>query len=70
MEVSSNVTGSQNIFTPDDSLRDNLGFKPKVLIEEYSISDYLVNILSFDDIFLETYLSGDDFRKQAICKNS
>ena len=40
-------------FTPSDSIRDLLGFKPKVIHEEHNLSDYPVNILSFDDIFLE-----------------
>ena len=43
----------QIIFTPNDSIRDLLGFKPKVLVEEYNLSDYPVDILSFDNIFLE-----------------
>ena len=30
-----------------------MGFKPKVLQEEYNLSDYPVDILSFDKIFLE-----------------
>ena len=40
-------------FTPNDSTRDLLGFKPKVLTEEYNLSEYPVDILSFDNIFLE-----------------
>ena len=35
-------------------MRDLLGFKPKVIQEEYNLSDYPVDILSFDKIFLET----------------
>ena len=45
--------GRQIIFTPNDSIRDLLGFKPKVLVEEYKLSDYPVDILSFDNVFLE-----------------
>ena len=40
-------------FLHNDSIRDSLGFKPKVLQEEDSLSDYYVDILSFDNIFLE-----------------
>ena len=40
-------------FTPNDSIRDLLGFKPKVLQDEYNLSDFPVEILSFDNIFLE-----------------
>ena len=53
MEISSNNTGSQVAFTPDDSIKDFLGFKPVVLHEEYNLSDYPVNMLSVDKIFLE-----------------
>ena len=41
----------------DDSIRDLLGFKPKVKHEEYNLSDYPVDILSFDKIFLECDLA-------------
>ena len=40
-------------FSPNDSMRELLGFKPKVIYEEYNLSDYPVDILSFDNIFLE-----------------
>ena len=40
-------------FSPNDKMRDLLGFKPKVIHEEYNLSDYPVDILSFDNIFLE-----------------
>ena len=49
----SNITGSQIAFTPDFGIRDLFGFIPKVLHEELNLSDYLVDILSFDNIFLE-----------------
>ena len=48
IETSSNNNGSQIAFTPDDSIRDLLGFKPKVIHEEYNLSDYPVDILSFN----------------------
>ena len=34
-------------------MKDLLGFKPKIIQEEYNLSDYSVDILSFDNIFLE-----------------
>ena len=45
---------STNNFLPSDSIRNLLGFKPKLLHEEYNLSDYPVDILSFDNIFIET----------------
>ena len=35
-----------------DILRVVLGFQPKVIHDEYNLSDYLVNLLSFDSISL------------------
>ena len=46
--------GPQISFLPSDSIRDLLGFKPKLLHEEYNLSDHTVDILSFDNIFIET----------------
>ena len=40
-------------FMFDDSMRDLLGFKPKIIHEEYNLSDYPVDIISFDNNFLE-----------------
>ena len=40
-------------FMFDDSMRDLLGFKPKIIHEEDNLSDHPVDILSFDNIFLE-----------------
>ena len=31
MEISSNITGSQIAFTPDDSIRDISELKPKII---------------------------------------
>ena len=45
--------GRQISFMHDDSIRDLLGFKPKIIHEEHNLSDYPVDILSFDNIFLE-----------------
>ena len=46
--------GWQISFVQDDSLRDLPGLKPKALHEEYILSDYPVDILSFDKNFFET----------------
>ena len=40
-------------FMFDDSIRDLLGFNARTLYEEYSSSPNPVDILSFDNIFLE-----------------
>ena len=40
-------------FVPDDSIRDLLGFNKTTIYEEYNLSQNLVDILSFDNIFLE-----------------
>ena len=41
------------IFIPDDTIRNLLGYNSVVTYEEYNSSDNLVDILSFDIIFLE-----------------
>ena len=48
-------------FVQDDTLRDFLGFKPSVIYEEYITSDKPVDILSFDNIFLETDIAQEWF---------
>ena len=40
-------------FSPDDSIRDLLGFIKTSIYEEYNLSPNPVDILSFDNIFLE-----------------
>ena len=40
-------------FMFDDSIRDLLGFNARTLCEEYTPSDHPVDILSFDNVFLE-----------------
>ena len=40
-------------FIPDDSIRDLLGFTKTTKYEEYNLSENPVDILSFDNIFLE-----------------
>ena len=41
-------------FIPDDSVRDLLGFNKTTIFEEYILSPNPVDILSFDNIFIET----------------
>ena len=57
MENSPNITDSEIAFTPDDSIRYLFGLKPKVIHEEYTLSDYPVDILPFDNIFFETVIA-------------
>ena len=40
-------------FVPDDSIRDLLGFNKSTIYEKYNLSPNPVDILSFDNIFLE-----------------
>ena len=41
-------------FRPDDSIGSLLGFNERTIYEEYNLSDNPVDILSFDNIFIET----------------
>ena len=41
-------------FIPDDSMRVLLGFNKTTIFEEYNLSPHPVDILSFDNIFIET----------------
>ena len=41
-------------FAPDDSIGDLLGFNKTTIFEEYNLSPNPVDILSFDNIFIET----------------
>ena len=41
-------------FAPDDSIGDLLGFNKTTIFEEYNLSHNPVDILSFDNIFIET----------------
>ena len=50
-EISSNITDSQNAFTPNDSIRDLLEYKPVIIHEEYNLSHYPVDIISFNKNF-------------------
>ena len=42
----------------DDSIKDLLGFNARTLYEEYTPSNIPVDILSFDNIFLECDISN------------
>ena len=53
IEIKPNFVGTQITFTPDDSIRDLLGFDSVVNYEKYNLSQNPVDILSFDNIFLE-----------------
>ena len=53
VEISSNFTGIQIAFTLDDSNKNLVRFKPVVIHEEYSLSDYPVDFLSFHNTFHE-----------------
>ena len=41
-------------FRPDDTIGSLLGFNKRTIYEEYNLSDNPVDILSFDNIFIET----------------
>ena len=46
--------GTVITFIPDDSIRGLLGFNKTTIFEEYNLSPNPVDILSFDNIFIET----------------
>ena len=41
-------------FVQDDSIRDLLGFDPLVIFQQYNLSHNPVDMLSFDNFFLQT----------------
>ena len=41
-------------FNPDDTIRELLGFSPETLYEKYNLSHNPVDVISFDNIFIET----------------
>ena len=52
-------------FVPDDSIGDLLGFNKTTIFEEYNLSPNPVDILSFDNIFIETDIAkGMIFREK------
>ena len=62
-EVKSNLIRSQSSFLPDDSVRDLLGFDAVTLHQTYNQSHNPVDILSIDNIFIETDTSQGLFFK-------
>ena len=43
-----------NWFHPNNSIRDFLGFEPKIIYEEHNLSDYAIDdTLLFDNTFLQ-----------------
>ena len=53
IEVKQNFNGAQFIFTPNESIRDLLGFDSVVIYEKYILSRNPVDILSFGNFFLK-----------------
>ena len=51
-------------FTPDDSIRDLLGFNKTTKYEKYNLSPNPVDIISFDNIFIETNIAQGMIFKQ------
>ena len=54
-------------FTPDDSIGDLLGFIKTKIYEEYNLSPNPVDILSFDNTFLECYIAQGMVFKRKRC---
>ena len=54
IEISSNITGTQIASIPNNSMRYLLVFKPVTIHAEQNLSHYPVDVLTFDDIFLQT----------------
>ena len=53
LEIQPNIIGTQITFNRDDSFTDLLGFDSVEIYEKYNLSQKLVVILSFDNIFPE-----------------
>ena len=51
-------------FSPDDSIRDLLGFDKTTIYEKYNLSPNPVDIISFDNIFIETNIAQGMIFKQ------
>ena len=51
-------------FKPDDSIRDLLGFNKTSIYEKYKLSPNPVDIISFDNIFIETNIAQGMIFKQ------
>ena len=57
IQIKSNFIGSRNSFNHDDSGRELLGFDSVVIYEQYNLSPNPVEILSFDNLFMETNIA-------------
>ena len=55
IEISAQGQAIQSV--PDDSIRDLLGFNKTTIYEEYNLSPNPVDILSFDNIFLDCVIA-------------
>ena len=51
-------------FTPDDGIRDLIGFNKTTIYEKYNLSPNPVDIISFDNIFIETNIAQGMIFKQ------
>ena len=51
-------------FSPDDIIRDLLGFNKTTIYEKYNLSPNPVDIISFDNIFIETNIAKGMIFKQ------
>ena len=51
-------------FSPDDSIRDLLGFNKTSIYEKYNLSPNPVDLISFDNIFIETTIAQGKIFKQ------
>ena len=51
-------------FKPDDTIRDLLGFNKTIIYEKYNLSPNPVDIVSFDNIFIETNIAQGMIFKQ------
>ena len=58
---------SAKSFTPEDNIRDLLGFNKTTIYEKYKLSPNPVDIISFDNIFIETnFAQGMIFKQKEL----
>ena len=57
--IETSAQGLVITFVPDDSIGDLLGINKTTIFEEYSLSHNPVDILSFDNIFIETDIAEE-----------
>ena len=55
--IETSTQGPAITFVPDDSMRDLLGFNKTTIFEEYNLSPNPVDILSFENFFLESNIT-------------